>query len=251
MNNKSIIIIILTIILLAVIASGCYFLFFNNNETQTLTFEKFTIEVPKSIEFQTSVNNIHMVNSSEGYFVGELNTQDLSQGIGAGMFKGILDKNSAIEDTKGFNVENNSALHIYKLNHASGNTKYIATYNPTGVFIIVGAPDLDSLQSMVNSIIITNKTIDINNTTSNQNQEVKHVSQSPTKSNESGELSEEELMYAYFYGYSDGYNDGHYSDYDYNYDYDSGSSESGSTSSDWSESGESSYSILASLLNYI
>ena len=67
LDNKSIIIIILIIIAIVISCVGCYFTFFNNENTQTMAFEEFTIEVPKNIEFQTSVSNIHMINSSEGY----------------------------------------------------------------------------------------------------------------------------------------------------------------------------------------
>ena len=63
-----------------------------------------------------------------------------------------------MEILMGFNVKNATGLHVYKMTQPIGNTKYIATYNLNGVAILIGAPDLDNLRSMVNSIKFTNTT---------------------------------------------------------------------------------------------
>lgn len=241
-DNKSIIIIILIIIAIAIASFGGYFILFNNENTQTMAFEEFTIEVPKNVEFQTSVSNIHMINSSEGYYVAELGR---NTSISEQMFKNIASKNQDIGNIDGFNVENASGLHVYKMTQPMGNTKYIATYNLNGVAILIGAPDLDSLKSMVNSIKFTNITIEDDNTSNQPTiQVVKKSSSSNSNSDsntskeEENQLTDEDLANAYIYGYTDGYNDGNYYYYEYSDDYSYSDSGSSSSSSSDSSSGE-------------
>ncbi len=248
MDNKSIAIIILTAMVIVIASVGCYFTFFNNGNTKTMAFEEFTIEVPKNVEFQTSVSGINIINSSEGYYVAELGR---NSSVSEKMFKNIASKNQDIGNIDGFNVENASGLHIYKMTQAMGNTKYIATYELNGVAILIGAPDLDNLKKMVNSIKFTNNTAVVNNTSgedsSSSQPSVQVVKKSSASSNTSteedlNELTEEDLNNAYIYGYVDGYNDGNYysPDSSSSASEPSGSSSSGSSSSDSSSSESSS-----------
>ena len=239
MDNKSIAIIILTAMVIVIASVGCYFTFFNNGNTKTMAFEEFTIEVPKNVEFQTSVSGINIINSSEGYYVAELGR---NSSVSEKMFKNIASKNQDIGNIDGFNVENASGLHIYKMTQAMGNTKYIATYELNGVAILIGAPDLDNLKNMVNSIKFTNTTVVTEDDSSSQPtiQVVKKSSNDHNTSKEKEEeeensLTEEDLANAYTDGYADGYSDGNYYSYEYSEDYSYSDSASSSSSSSESE----------------
>ena len=236
LDNKSIIIIILIGIAIVISCVGCYFTFFNNGNTQTIAFEEFTIEVPENVEFQTSVSDMHMINSSEGYYVAELGR---NSSISEQIFENIASKNQDIGNIDGFNVENATGLHVYKMTQPMGNTKYIATYNLNGVAILIGAPDLDNLRSMVNSIKFTNTTIVVNEDDSSSNQPTIQVVKKSSNNNhntpkeENNSLTEEDLNNAYTDGYVDGYSDGNYYSYEYSEDY--SQSDSASSSSSLSE----------------
>ncbi len=232
LDNKSIIIIILIVIAIAIASFGCYFTLFNNENTQTMAFKEFTIKVPKNVEFQTSISNIQMINSSEGYYVAELGR---NSSVNEKMFEKIANENQAIGNIDGFNVENASGLHVYKMTHPMGNTKYIATYNLNGAAILIGAPDLDNLKKMVNSITFTNTTVIADNEDTSSSQQTTQVvkkssSDSNTSNKEANSITDEDLANAYIYGYSDGYNDGNYYSYEYSHS-DSASSSSSSSKS--------------------
>ncbi|MDR3062904.1 MAG: hypothetical protein LBU40_02035, partial [Methanobrevibacter sp.] len=79
-------------------------------------------------------------------------------------------------------VTNKSALTVYQISNPTNETKYVAVYNPEGVYIVVGAPDLESLKLMISSIVFKKIVEKEDNNTQHTNTETENTNEIPNES---------------------------------------------------------------------
>lgn len=196
MDNKDKIIIILGVIIIifGIISALSVFEINLNLSGEEITkaydFEAFTMNVSAESNFTKN-------DSEEGVVIYEDNNRDveisylytdtLATGIGALGIKTTLENYPVIPsgeypklDNPNNHILNN--LTVFKVNDSDDNhTKYVALYNPEGIFILVACDDLDELIKMMNTIsikTIINNTVENNtSSTSNDNSNLESSSQ--------------------------------------------------------------------------
>ncbi|MDL2246800.1 hypothetical protein LJB96_04200 [Methanobrevibacter sp. OttesenSCG-928-K11] len=157
-KNMAIIGIIAVIIVLGV---AIYFTFAASEESsKTLEFDKFSLSVPGGIDFKEESKDYELFNASEeGYYIAGIDSNTNSW-LTVIAYETYLANSPQLNNSSGFNLTNNSKLTVYNLNDSK--VKYVGIYEFNEMTIIIGAPSLENLKLMINSI----KFKDINGTNS-------------------------------------------------------------------------------------
>lgn len=144
MDRKTTIIVCLTVILISILAAITYISYFTEPKMETVNLNTASIDVPSRIDFKKIEGDSLLLNSSAGYFVEEF--------TGNVTLKEIQDRfgltNNSLISQRGSGDANTSKVMTYRMSEDS----YIGVYVTENSFIVVGAPNENILNVMLNSI---------------------------------------------------------------------------------------------------
>ncbi|WP_409200816.1 hypothetical protein [Methanobrevibacter sp. DSM 116169] len=181
MEKRNIIIVVIVLILAIAVAVTGFFLI---NQAKIVSFDdKFSMEVPASAEFIRNGSSEDVVSFKDlknEIFVSYIETNSLTNIFAAGLLKKMFETQEVLhpEDT---GILHNTTFYRVHLENFS-DYEYIAVYNPSGIYIIVGSNDINQLVDLMKSIKLTS-VLNNNETNSTFETVVSYVDTNDSKNN--------------------------------------------------------------------
>lgn len=150
MDKKSKVIIMLFTILIIILASIFYVNLIYNTELKTVQLNNATIDIPSHVDFKIKNDtNYLLLDSDKGYFVCEIKNTNNTTVSDVQSYFNLEDKD--VFKQKGVG-ENSLKVTIYKSPDNTDSMKYIGIYHSKKISIVVGSPNLDMLNKILESI---------------------------------------------------------------------------------------------------
>lgn len=150
MDKKSKVIIMLFTILIIILASIFYVNLIYNTELKTVQLNNATIDIPSHVDFKIKNDTDYLLlDSDKGYFVCEIKNTNNTTVSDVQSYFNLEDKD--VFKQKGVG-ENSLKVTIYKSPDNTDNMKYIGIYHSKKISIVVGSPNLDMLNKILESI---------------------------------------------------------------------------------------------------
>ncbi|MDL2246584.1 hypothetical protein LJB96_03090 [Methanobrevibacter sp. OttesenSCG-928-K11] len=197
MNTKDYAIIIGLLVILAALSIGVaynYGLF--DYSTEEYDFEKFTMEVKSGTEFKNMTGSVgEKYYTSDDVSVTVYPTREtLDGGLAAFDAKTDIQITGTLLKPNEYSIELKTDMQIYKMDDGT----YKAIYNPSGLFIIVEAKNLADLERMIDTIQLKNSTSNDNNVNTDTTQQSTSSNSDSSKQSEGyGDWQEDEFTGEY------------------------------------------------------